>query len=179
MAFQNCFSWRERGLGCTLTSVGYWLWATFWEGRSLWWGVRGVGEGGYAQWRAKLWGISSPYSQQLGMVFWPQGRTFLEHHGINWAFPGGIEVKNPPASAGDTRGVGLIPGLVRPPGGGNGNPLQYSCLKNSTDRGAWWSTVHGWGWGWGHKQSNTTKYNTQTWYQLQSPLVLPGPTFLL
>ena len=43
-------------------------------------------------------------------------------------------VKNPPASAGDT---GLIPGLGRFPGGGNGNPLQYSCLENPMDRGAW------------------------------------------
>ena len=39
--------------------------------------------------------------------------------------------------------MGLIPGLGRSPGGGNGNPLQYSCLKNSMDRGAWWATVHG------------------------------------
>ena len=38
---------------------------------------------------------------------------------------------------------GLIPGLGRPPGEGNGNPLQYSCLKNPTDGGAWWATVHG------------------------------------
>ena len=49
-------------------------------------------------------------------------------------------VKNPPANAGDT---GSIPGLGRPPGGGNGNPLQYSCLENPMDRGAWWATVHG------------------------------------
>ena len=43
----------------------------------------------------------------------------------------------------ETRDVGLIPGLGRSPGGGNGNPLQYSCLGNSTDRGAWRATVHG------------------------------------
>jgi len=51
-------------------------------------------------------------------------------------------VKNPPANAGDVRNVGSIPGLGRFPGGGNGNPLQYSCLENSMDRGAWWATVH-------------------------------------
>ena len=51
-------------------------------------------------------------------------------------------VKNPPASAGDVRYLGLIPGLVRTPGGGHSNPLQYSCLKNSMDRGAWWVTAH-------------------------------------
>ena len=48
-----------------------------------------------------------------------------------------LEVKNLPANAGDIRDVGLIPGLGRSAGGGNGNPLQYSCLENSTDRGAW------------------------------------------
>ena len=57
------------------------------------------------------------------------------------AFPGGTVVKNLPANAGDTRDsgsmAGLIPGLGRYPGRGNGNPLQYSCLENSMDRGAW------------------------------------------
>ena len=48
-------------------------------------------------------------------------------------------VKNPPANAGD---AASIPGLGRFPGGGNGNPLQYSCLGKSMDRGAWWATVH-------------------------------------
>ena len=49
-------------------------------------------------------------------------------------------VKNPPANAGD---AGLITRLGRFPGEGNGNPLQYSCLGNLMDRGAWWATVHG------------------------------------
>ena len=52
-------------------------------------------------------------------------------------------VKNLPANAGDARDVGLISGLGRSPGGRNGNTLQYSCLENSMDRGAWWATVHG------------------------------------
>ena len=51
-----------------------------------------------------------------------------------------LVVKNSPASAGD---AGLIPGSERSPGVGNGNPLQYSCLQNSMDRGAWWATGHG------------------------------------
>jgi len=51
-------------------------------------------------------------------------------------------VKNPPANGGDVRGVGSIPGSGRSPGEGHGNPLQYSCLKNPMDRGAWWATVH-------------------------------------
>ena len=58
-------------------------------------------------------------------------------------FPGGSVVKNPPADTGDTGDVGLIPGLGRSLGGGNGKPLQYSCLKNPKDRGAWQITVHG------------------------------------
>ena len=52
-------------------------------------------------------------------------------------------VKNPPANAGDVRDSGLIPGSGRSPGGGHGNPLQYSCLENPMDRGAWWAAVHG------------------------------------
>ena len=52
-------------------------------------------------------------------------------------------VKNPPANEGDTGDPGLILGSGRSPGGGNGNPFQYSCLENSVDRGAWWTTVHG------------------------------------
>ena len=53
-----------------------------------------------------------------------------------------LVVKNPPASAGDKRDVGSIPGLGRSPGGASGNSLQYSCLENPMDRGAWWATVH-------------------------------------
>ena len=52
-------------------------------------------------------------------------------------------VKNLPANAGDIRHMGSIPGLGPSPGRGNGNPLQYSGLENSKDRGAWWATVLG------------------------------------
>ena len=55
-------------------------------------------------------------------------------------FLGDSVVENLPANIGD---AGLIPELGRSPGGGNGNPLQYSCLENSMDRGAWQATVHG------------------------------------
>ena len=55
-------------------------------------------------------------------------------------------VENHPANAGDARDVGLIPGLGWSPGVGSGNPLQYSCLENSMDRGAWWATVRGVSW---------------------------------
>ena len=52
-----------------------------------------------------------------------------------------LVVKNPPANAEDIRHTGLIPGPGRVPGGGHGNPLQYSCLEKPMDRGAWWATV--------------------------------------
>ena len=52
-----------------------------------------------------------------------------------------LVVKNPPANAGDVGDSGSIPGSGRSPGEGNGNPLQYSCLENPMDRGAWWAAV--------------------------------------
>ena len=73
---------------------------------------------------------------------------------------GGSVVKNPPASAGDERDMDSIPGWGRSPGGWNGSPLPYSCLKNSMDRGVWWAIVYGvaksWTW-----QSNTA------WQEIQ------------
>jgi len=62
---------------------------------------------------------------------------------IYMGFPGGSVVKNQPGNAGDIRDMGSIPGSGRSPGGGHGNPLQYSCLENPMDRGAWTATVHG------------------------------------
>ena len=53
-----------------------------------------------------------------------------------------LVVKNLPASPGDIKGVGSIPGSERSPGGGNGNPLQYPCLENPMNRGVWRATVH-------------------------------------
>ena len=54
-----------------------------------------------------------------------------------------LVVRNSPANAGDRRDVASIPGSGRSPGEGNGNPLQYSCLGNPMDKGAWWATIHG------------------------------------
>ena len=65
---------------------------------------------------------------------------FGAQHLLHWDFPRVSMVKNLPANAGD---AGLIPRSERVPGGGNGNPLQYSCLGNRMDRGAWWAIVHG------------------------------------
>ena len=73
--------------------------------------------------------LEEPLSHPLNLTL----RGFL-------GFPGDSVVKNPPANAGDT---GLILGLGRSPGEGNGNPVQYSCLEILRDRGAWCSTVRG------------------------------------
>ena len=54
-----------------------------------------------------------------------------------------LEVKNPPANGGNIRDMDSIPGLGRSPGGGHGDPFQYSCLENPMDRGAWQAMVHG------------------------------------
>ena len=68
----------------------------------------------------------------------------------SWASLVGSDGKESVCYAGD---LGLIPGLGRSPGGGHGNPLQYSCLENPMNRGAWQAT-------WGHKESNVTKHRT-------------------
>ena len=74
-------------------------------------------------------------------------------HYLLWVSQVVLEVKNPPANAGDVRDIGSIPGSGRNPGEGNGNPLQYSCLKNPMDGGAWWAAVH-----WiDHKELDTTE----------------------
>ena len=69
------------------------------------------------------------------------------------AFQGGLVVKYPPANAGDSEDTGLIPGSGRSPGKGNGSSLQYSCLENPIDPGAWQAIVHGVA-----KESDTTKH---------------------
>ena len=78
-------------------------------------------------------------------------KSLLQHHGSKasiiphsaffpWGFSGGSEVKTSAYNAGD---LGLIPGLGGSPGEGKGNPLQYSCLENPMNGGAWWATIHG------------------------------------
>ena len=75
-------------------------------------------------------------------------------------FPGGASGKeNLPASAGDKRDAGSIPGLGRSPGGGHGNPLQYSCLESSADVGAWRATVRGFA----KSQTPLKRFSTARW----------------
>ena len=63
--------------------------------------------------------------------------------GLNWASKVVVLVKNPSANTGDVRDMDSISGSGRSPRGGHVNPLQYSCLENPMDTGAWWATVHG------------------------------------
>ena len=89
-------------------------------------------------------------------------------------FPGGTVVRNLPANAGD---VGSIPGSRRSPGVGNSNPLQYSCLGNPMDRGAWWAAVHWvsnsqtWLGDWGQTQDRPSGEKFKDWsLRLHIPL---------
>ena len=90
---------------------------------------------------SRLPGACTPLSEWLDLradraAHYPS--LFAE--GLGRGYPGGSEVKAFVCNAGD---LGSIPGSGRSPGEGNGNPLQYSCLENPMDGGAWWATVHG------------------------------------
>ena len=104
------------------------------DGGAWWAAVYGV-----AQSRTRLKQLSSSrekYGRQHNML-----RLFIPHHlNARFGFPGGSAGKESACNAGDP---GLIPGSGRSLGEGNGNPLQYSCLGNPMDRGAWQATVHG------------------------------------
>ena len=71
---------------------------------------------------------------------------------------GGSDSRESAFNVGD---LGSVPGLGRSPGGGHGNPLQYSCLENLLDRGAWWATVHG------HKELDTTEQLSTTAHNIK------------
>ena len=133
--------------------LGWTGWISLWTGRSK--GLSRVFSNTTvqaAQWRSSNTTVIMLHELFLTCSFHSTG------------FLGGAVVKNLPANAGDT-GVGYsILGLGRSPGEGNGNPLQYSCLGNSMDRGAWWATVYGTA-----NESNTTeqqaRHSTQ-WYSV-------------
>ena len=71
------------------------------------------------------------------------GLTYIHYYFKTGIFLDGSMVKNLPANTEDTGDMSLIPGWGGSPGGGNGNPLQYSCQENTMDRGVWWAIVHG------------------------------------
>ena len=76
-------------------------------------------------------------------LFWRLGSENWAQYQGTWASQVVLVAKKLPANAGDIRDLSLIPGSGRSSGEGNGNPLQYSCLENPMDRGAWWAAVHG------------------------------------
>ena len=82
----------------------------------------------------------SRHSQDCPSKLTPMGHPTYSRATSTLGFPGGSEVKASACNAGD---LGSIPGSGRSPREGNGNPLQYSCLENPTDGGAWWAPVHG------------------------------------
>ena len=86
--------------------------------------------------------VYCPLSSLIGIL---QGKCFSFEESLQLfkASQVALVVKNPPAKAGDARDVGLILGLGRSPGVGNGTQLQYSCLENSMGRGSWQAAVHG------------------------------------
>ena len=87
---------------------------------------------------------ASPHLSGMNLKTGIQKKRTFFGKGSCKGFPGGtVGKKNLLAKAGDSKDVGLIPGSGRSPGVGNDNPLQYSCQKNSMDRGAWWAAVHG------------------------------------
>ena len=77
------------------------------------------------------------FDSSVGKIPWRRDRLPTP---VFLGFPGGSDAKESTCNAGD---LGSNPGLGRSPGEGHGNPLQYSCLENPMDRGAWWAIVHG------------------------------------
>ena len=103
--------------------------------------------------------LKRPSATAEGQRHFYIAKTYQGHpYGTYSGFPGGTVVKNLPAKAGDARDVGSIPGPGRSLRVGNGTPLQYSCLENPKDRGAWWATYSPKN----HKESE----QRSTWYLL-------------
>ena len=82
-------------------------------------------------------GISDKWKQVLAKPWGLRAGEYFKNISYCAGFPGGVVVEKLPANAGVARDTGSIPGSGRSPGEGNGNPLQYSCLENPMDRGAW------------------------------------------
>ena len=93
-------------------------------------------------WQATVHGVTESDNWATNPISWKQQKNNPQSRG-QWfvvSFPGGPDSKESACKLGD---LGLIPESGRPPGEGNSYPVQYSCLKNSMDRGTWWATVHG------------------------------------
>ena len=91
----------------------------------------------------------------------------------NWGLPWGLSGEESACHAGDS---GLLPGSARSPGGGNGNPLQYSCLRNPMDRGVWWAKEHGVPKSWNPFQNTVLwqlRLNIRIWRKHIQSIILP------
>ena len=150
---------------CVLSHSHVWLFATPWTAAhqaSLSMGILQVRILEWVVMHAHFQGIFPTWGSNqclLHCLHWQVDSLPLCHLGIPYATlkkdggsrimrsglcpQGNCNLLNPAASAGDVRDRDLIPGRGRSPGAGNGNPLQYSCLENPVDRGAWRATVHG------------------------------------
>ena len=131
-------------------------------------------------------GSSVPGILQARLLEWVAISFFNSLKNIYWSIVGKA-INNPPLSVEDTGDVGSIPGSGKCPGGGNDSPLQYSCLENPMDRGAWWATVHeviresGQLGDWAHKRSSyhiselsCTHTSWSWWVVSASPPSKPG-----
>ena len=104
----------------------------------------------HLHWQASSLPLSSQGSQRYMCIFiykqthvyrYTHTHKYIHIH-IYMGFPGDSVVKNLPTNARDVKEAGSVSSSGRDPGGGHSNPLQYSCLENPMDRGAWWATVH-------------------------------------
>ena len=108
------------------------------------WGGNILGQFGAEMERTKKKLVSACNLQKLAILRGGSSqRINVSSRPSKWASQVALVVKNPPANAGDIRDAGSVPGSGRSLGGGNGNPLLYSCLENPMGRGAWWASVHG------------------------------------
>ena len=115
-----------------------------WQGKqfSYFWGTLSWGKvRKKKEWVRELTYVSAICNNDSSL--WPALQIFRKFYPTHEGFPGGLVVKNLPANAGDAGDIDSIPGPGRSPGGGNSNPLQYSCLKNPRDRAVWRTTVQG------------------------------------
>ena len=111
------------------------------------------------------YGLSSWKTLQDFQCKWSINSTLYITVSYRQGYPGGKVIKNSPVNAGGESEVGLIPGSGRSLGEGNGNPLQYSCLDNAMDKGAWWTVVHGSckSWTWLSAMCMHTRAHTHTY----------------
>ena len=79
---------------------------------------------------------------KMWYIFTMEYYSTINNNNVICSYIGGASAKEPACQAGDLRDVGWIPGSERSPEGGPGNPLQYPCLENPMDRGAWWATIY-------------------------------------